>query len=190
MVIEAFMKRAKAKASKASKAHMQEEVDQPASYDDYRSEFIPQTSLIPKRPWLMPVLPIILPLTNYAIPPSNITAESDADEQLPDVVSSESDEFPSDHNFPVSDGASDSEISFPVSDDHRSDVMDVARSDEHDTPMSVTGSESGSDMVFPESPVATLTIGASELMVGIERDPTTGRFTAALFANFPDELLD
>jgi hypothetical protein len=27
-------------------------------------------------------------------------------------------------------------------------------------------------------------------MVGIEHDPNTGWFTAASFANFPDELLD
>jgi hypothetical protein len=35
------------------------------------------------------------------------------------------------------------------------------------------------------------TIGPSGAMYGwIECDPNTGRFTAASFANFPDELLD
>jgi hypothetical protein len=33
-------------------------------------------------------------------------------------------------------------------------------------------------------------IGGSGVMIGIERNPNTGHFTAASFANLPDELLD
>jgi len=200
LVIEAFTKRAKAEAITAGKLLMQDEVNQPVSYCDYGSEFIPQIALIPKRPWLMPRLPIILPPTNNTtIPPTNIATnldnmgtKSDADNQLPDLPGSESDSF-SGHipdSDSVPDSSTSSELSFPVSDDHGSVAMDVVWSDEHDIPMPDAGSDSGSDIVFPESPVATRTIGPSGVMVGIERDPNTGRFTAASFANFPDELLD
>ena len=195
-VIEAFTKRAKAEAIMAGKLLIQDEVDEPVSYHDYGEEFIPQSSLIPKRPWLMPRRPIILPPTN--IPPTDITRDmatkSDADDQLPDIPSSESVDMP--YQIDVSDSdnipesSTSSEISFPVSDDHGSDVMDVVRSDEHDIPMSAADTDSGSDVVFPESPIATRSIGVSGAMVGIERDPNTGQFTAASFANFPDELLD
>jgi hypothetical protein len=130
LVIEAFSKRAKAEAIKAGKMLMQDEVNQPVSYEDYGSEFIPQIALIPKRPWLMPLLPIILP-------PTNIATDH---EQLPDIPGSESDDIP------VPDSSTSSEYSFPVSDDHGSDMMDVVRSDEHDIPRSVAGSDSDSDI--------------------------------------------
>jgi hypothetical protein len=32
--------------------------------------------------------------------------------------------------------------------------------------------------------------GINGCLIGINRDPNTGQFTAASFANFPDELLD
>jgi hypothetical protein len=221
LVIEAFTKRAKAEAIKAGKMLMQDEVDRPVSYHDYGSEFIPQIALIPKRPWLMPRLPIIFPPTNNTTIPltnlANMGTESDADDQFPDVPGSESDNITGHIDIPdsdaddqfsdsesdnitghidipdsdsVPDSSTSSELTFPVSDDHGSDAMDVVRSDEHDIPMSDAGSDSGSDIVFPKSPVATRTIGPSGVMVGIEHDPNTGRFTAASFANFSDELLD
>jgi len=56
--------------------------------------------------------------------------------------------------------------------------------------MEVASSDSGSDIVFPESPVATQSIGAPGVMVGIERNPNTGRFTAESFADLPDELFE
>ena len=45
--IEVFTKWAKVKLAKANKSLMQEEVDQPVSFLDYGSEFLPQTALIP-----------------------------------------------------------------------------------------------------------------------------------------------
>ena len=186
LVLEAFTKRAKVQAGKML---MQDEVDQPVSYRDYGSEFNPQIALIRKRPWLMPSLPIILPPTNIA---DNMGTESDADGELPDIP--ELDDIPGHIDIPDSDHGPDSstssELIFPVSDDHESDAMDVVRSDEHDIPISDGSADSGLDIVFPQSPVATETTGASGAMVGIERDPSTGRFTAASFVHFPDELLD
>jgi hypothetical protein len=201
-VIEAFTKRAIAEAIKAGKSLMQEEVDQPVSYHDYGSEFIPQIALIPKRPWLMPRLPIILPPTNNTIAPpnratghTNMATESDADDQLPDIPGTDSDHIPGHIDIPDSDSVPDSSTSdeifeFPVSDDHESDAMDVVGSNEPDIPTSVASSDSGSDLIFPESPVTTRSIGAPGMIVGIQRDSNTGRFTAASFVNFPDDLLD
>jgi hypothetical protein len=203
LVIEAFTKRAKTEAIRANKLVMQGEVDRPVSYYDFGSEFIPKIALIPKRPWLMPRLPIILPPTNVAFgvtpttiaipPPTNIVipgSELDVDIQMPGISNSESDDIP-DH------------IDIPDSDDH---AMDVIRSDEHDIPMSDSGSDlpespiaprsagastpmtdSGSDL--PQSPIAPRSVGSSGQIIGIERDPITGRFTAASFANYPDDLL-
>ena len=199
-VIEAFTKRAMAEAIKAGKILMQEEVDQPASYDDYGSEFIPKIALIPKRPWLMPRLPIILPPINNTIAPPNLATgdndmatESDADDQLRDIPSTDSDDIPGHIDIPNSDSVPDSSPSleiFPVSDDRESDAMDVVGSNEPDFPMSVASSDSGSDPVLPQSPVTTRSIGAPGTMVGIQRDSNTGRFTAASFASFTDDLLD
>jgi hypothetical protein len=193
-VIEAFTKRAKAEAIKAGKIGMQEEVDQPVSYHDYGSEFIPQIALITKRPWLMPRLPIILPPTNNTIATShnNMATESGQDDQLPDNPGTDSDDIPGHIDIPDSDAVPTSSTSseiFPVSDNHGSDAMDVS-SDEHDIPMSGAGSNSGSDHLLPESPVTTRSVGAQGMMVGIQRDSNTGRFTAASFANFSDDLLD
>lgn len=79
-----------------------------------------------------------------------------------------------------------SDIQFPVSDDKTNNAqMDVVSSDDMETPMSVVGSDSEPDLdglLFPVSPTG--------VMVGIGRDPNTGLFTAASFANFPDEVLD
>jgi hypothetical protein len=185
-VIAAFSKRAIAKASEANKLLMQEEVDQPVSYLDYGSEFIPQTALIPRRPWLAPSLPIVLPPTHMAIRPTQ-----GADPAFNDnIIMSDSDQS---LILPNSDLSATSELNFPVSDED--DPMDVVRSDEQDVPMSPANADPGSDsndIVFPESPVAmrrNLNVRAGG-MAGIGRDPNTGHFTAASFSNFPDELLD
>ena len=194
-VIEAFTKRAKAKAIKANKLLMQDEVNQPVSYRDYGSEFVPQVALIPRRPWLMPCLPIVLPpvgidigrtSSNVNIPhPDNHSdpidkAESEMDE---DIILPVSDDIPDHINIPELEDSL--EIDFPVSDNELNNAMDVVRSDEVEIPMS----NSGSDILFPESPYTTI-IGGSGAVTGIERDPSTGRYTAASFANFPDEMLD
>jgi len=204
LVIEAFSKKAKVKANKMV---MQDEVDRPVSYRDYGSEFIPRIALIPKRPWLIPSLPIILPPTNK--PPiiptdqDNIGTELDAD-HIP-ISDFESDNIPGHIDISESDSVPDSmassDVIIPISDG--SNAMDVVRSDEHDIPSSESGSDivipgspvesgasgadSGSDIVLPESPMAS---GASGALIGIERDHSTGRFTAASFANISDELFD
>jgi hypothetical protein len=192
-VIEAFTKRAKAGAIKAKKLLLQDEVDQPVSYANYGSEFLPQIALIPRRPWLIPRLPIILPPTNMAVidnsPHLNIP---DSDSSIPhfDIPDSDTnddvmttDAIPGHINIPKSPP---SDIQFPVSDDKTNNAqMDVVSSDDMETPMSVVGSDSEPDLdglLFPVSPTG--------VMVGIGRDPNTGLFTAASFANFPDEVLD
>ena len=68
-----------------------------------------------------------------------------------------------------------SDIQFPVSDDELSDRMDVDVG-------------SAEDMYI--SPVETgPSIRASGAMPRLQRDPTTGLFTPASFAHFPDDLL-
>jgi hypothetical protein len=206
-VIKAFTKRAKGEAIKAKKVLMQKEVDQPVSYCDYGSEFLPQTALIPHRPWLMPCLPIILPPTNFAIRHANsvitdaVNIEHSDQSDLPEsdtksnISTPESDDVPDHIDIPHSDDISDtspsSHMDLPVSDGDSSHSMDVVRSDEVDIPMSVGSTDSGhdiDDIVFPESPIATRqSLGGSGVMV---RDLQTGRFTAASFANFADDLLD
>jgi hypothetical protein len=213
-VLEAFTKRAQAEAAEAIKAKkvvMQEEVDQPVSCCDYGSEFLPRTALIPRRPWLMPTLPIILPPTNFAIRPVHTVNEEvniphsdtmdipesdghsdiympESDDTPEHIDLTHSDDIPDHidllHSDDVSNSSSSSQGDLPVSDDEGGNAMDVVHSDEIDIPMSVGSTESGhdsSDIVFPESP-----IGGAGVM---SRDPETGRFTAASFANFTDELL-
>jgi len=109
--------------------------------------------------------------------------------------------------IPDSDSSSSSQILFPVSDDVLSDAMDVVRSDENttgadtDSEMHVVNSDLVSDpdsdciphhiLLCPNSPVVIRpSMSGSEVTAGFERDPNTGRFTAASFANFPDDLLD
>lgn len=152
LVIEAFSKRAKAEAIQARKRDMQDEVDQPVAYNDYGSEFISQIALIPKCPWLMPRRPIILPPTNSSTIPSapNHRTEPEGDDQLPDVPHAESD-----NNLHTDSPDSSSNRSLPVSDDHGSDAMDIVMSDEHDIQMLDANTESGTNPVFPESPVNT-----------------------------------
>jgi hypothetical protein len=197
LVIEAFTKRAKAEAVMASKVLMQEEVDQPVSFCDYGSEFVPRTALIPHRPWLMPQLPIILPPTNFAIrlvdmvvndavnTPHSDTIDIPESDVNSDIYMPDSDDIPDYIDIPRSDDISNthpsSQRDLPVLDDDEDNAMDVVQSDEADIPMSVGSTDSGLDIVFPESPFVSGVMG---------RDPHTGRFTAASFAIFTDELLD
>lgn len=211
-VFEAFATRAKAEVIKANKVRMQDEVDQPVSFFDYGSEFLPQTALIPHRPWLMPQLPIILPPTNNAIRRANserndsvdtdhihIAESAMIDSESDDQIDIHPDDPPDDHSDDLPDHQSDdlpdhidiysddnftSHLDLPVSDD---DAMDVVQSDESDIPR-ITDPESDQDIVFPESPFGpTQSAPSSGVM---ERDPFTGRFTGASFANFPDAFLD
>jgi hypothetical protein len=177
---------------------MQEEVDQPVSYCDYGSDFLPRTTLIPHRPWLMPQLPIIIPPTKFAIRPVDTIPHSDTMD-IPesdgnnDIYMPESDDI-SDHidllhSDDISNSNRSSQGDLPVSDDDGGNPMNVVQSDEIEIPMSVGSTDSGHDsalIVFPESPIATTqSIGGASVM---DRDPGTGRFTAASFANFTDEL--
>jgi hypothetical protein len=193
--IKAFTKRAKAQATKANKLLLQEEVDQPVSFFDDGSEFILRTTLIPRRPWLAPRLPIILPPNN--VPPVHnaptdhvMGTDSDPNDEFPDhIIIPDSDEH---LIIPDSDSSPSSPILLPDSGDEANDAMDVVKSDDQKLPTSDvnTDSESGSasdDIVFPESPMATtVDLGA----MAIEHDPGTGHCTPASFANFPDEFLD
>jgi len=154
-VIEAFTKRAMAEAIKAGKLLMQDEVNQPVSYHNWGSEFQPKITLITKRPWLMPHLPIILPPTNITTDQHKKGTKSDATNQFPDISDSKSDNIPDHIDIADSDHSStSSEIMFPVSDDHGSNAMDVVRSNGIDIPMSVASSDSDSGLVFPKSSVA------------------------------------
>jgi len=167
-VIDAFTKRAKAQATKANKKLMQleDEVDQPVSSLDNGWEFNPKIVLIPRRPWLAHILPVVLPPTNSVHTDQFMDAESDVDDKVPDQINiPDSDECPDhidilksdnipDHisipdsdNIPDllmnpdSDSSSSSQILFPVSDDVLSDAMDVVRSDEN-----TTGANTDSEM--------------------------------------------
>jgi hypothetical protein len=204
-VIEAFTKGAKTQATKAKKLLMQDEVDRPVSYLDYGSEFVSRNALIPRRPWLAPRLPEIAPPTNapttnmfcFPTPTNNIMpTDSHADDDYPDHIDiSESDSVPDSGDNPASHRlleSPSSDIYFPLSDES-SHSMDVVRSD-MEIPMSENDTDSESEcsipsrIVWSESPMSTRqSIGGSGVM---ERDANTGRFTAASFANFSDELLD
>ena len=204
-VIEAFAKRVE---KKAKKMVMQDEVDQPVSYCDEGSEFLPRTAIIPSRPWLLPGLPSILPPTNKAqvvnqrtdpaanekvADPDHITFPDSDDEQND---KSDSDDTPDHIMLPDSDSSQSSIILFPISDDE-DDAMDVVRSDEQTvppggtirSPIFIDDSDSESDNIDrSESPLDTRhSIGGSGV---IDRDPNTGRFSAASFSHFPDDLVD
>ena len=43
---------------------------------------------------------------------------------------------------------------------------------------------------FSRSEDRLLSLGGSGVMAGFQRDSNTGRFTAASFAHFPDDLVD
>ena len=122
------------------------------------------------------------------------SADSDMDENH--IILPESDDIPNHLTIPDSDSSLSSQIHFPVS-DGEGDLMDMVRSDQQNTTeaesdtgmLSRLNSESESDtsdlIMLPESPVAMR--GA---ITGFERDPNSGRFTAASFTNFPDDLFD
>jgi len=202
-VIEAFAKRARTK----KKLLMQDEVNQPAGYFNYKTPFCPQSALIPHRPWLGPHLHIILPPSNIVHVTTDHTETSKSVHTDPDM-----DDECSDHIIiPDSDSSTMSQICFPVSDSDSNDPMDVVRSDgqsaqphgaEFDTEIHTTpghtNSESDSSIPdhiilpddFSRSEDRLLSSGGSGVMAGFQRDPNTGCFTAASFAHFPDDLVD
>lgn len=181
-VIKAFGKR-------LNKVLMQDEVDHPVSYFDYGSEFVPRTALIPHRPWLMPRLPLILPPDNknpFLTNPTVINS-SDSEEEYPDHInipdSTDSDDNPDHIIIPDSDSDSSSQLHLPISDDE----MDVVQSEpaENTDKEMATNSDPDSDpdhIIFPSD-------HSESTMETFERDPNTGRFTAASFTHFPDDLL-
>ena len=212
LALDVFAKNAKRKATKAKKLAMQKEVDQPDSYFLGGPEFDRRTALMPRRPWLFPRLPVILPPT---VGPFRVSDTDPDDIQIPDsddpldhIDIPDSDNSPHDTN---SDGIPDhlsisNSQSSSLSDIYVQDsdnMMDVDQSDEQTTAahyadtdkMPVVHTDSESDSVDhielsdgPEYPGSV--IGGSGVTDGLGRDPTTGRFTAASFANVPDDLLD
>jgi hypothetical protein len=140
-VIEAFTKNVKAKVLKAKKLSIQDEVDQPVSFLNYSSEFVPRTALIRHRPWL---IPIILPLTNIAT--NQIMHPDSHTKNFPDIIIPNCDHIPDHIDIPDSDvipnSSPSSEIYFPVSDDHGSEAMDVDRSNQQEMPISVASTKS------------------------------------------------
>ena len=202
-VIEAFAKRARTK----KKLLMQDEVNQPAGYFDYETPFRPQSALIPRRPWLAPHLPIMLPpsnivhvTTDHPETSKSVHADPDTDDEYPDHII-----------IPDSDSSTMSQIRFPVSDSDSNDPMDVDRCDgqsaqphgaEFDPEIHTTPghTDSESDTSIPDhiilpddfsgSEDRLLSSGGSGVTAGFQRDPNTGRFTAASFAHFPDDLVD
>ena len=104
---------------------MQDEVDEPAAFLDYETGFRPQNALIPRRPWLGPHLPIILPPSNIVHVTTNHPETSKSVHTNPDT----DDECPDHIIIPDSDSSSMSQIRFPVSDSDSNDPMDVVRSD-------------------------------------------------------------
>ena len=187
-VIEAFAKRAKTQATRANKLLMQHEADQPVSFLDYGSEFIPKIALVPRRPWLAPRLPTILPPTNVPRAETDHTmdTESDTDDEYPDHIDINSDDIPDHVVLPDSDSGPSSQVNFPVSDEELSDPMDVD--------MQMVDTDSDSDSSIPDHIVLSdpsgSPIGRSEATGAFGRDANTGRFTAASFANFTDDVLD
>jgi len=191
-VIEAFGKRARIK----KKLLMQDEVNQPAGYFDYETPFRPQSALIPRRPWLAPHLPIMLPpsnivhvTTNHPETSKSVHADPDTDDEYPDHII-----------IPDSDSSTMSQIRFPVSDSDSNDPMDVDRCDgqsaqphgaEFDTEIHTTPghTDSESDTSIPDhiilpddfsrSEDRLLSSGGLGVTAGFQRDPNTGRFTAA-----------
>src|SRR6266540_1902005 len=88
------------------------DLDQPASFVDYGSEFVPRTALIPCCPWLAPCLPIILPPTNrhFHVTATNpvVCTELDADDEFPDhIIMPESDDTPDHIIMPESEDTPD-----------------------------------------------------------------------------------
>ena len=109
------------------------------------------------------------------------------DPTFPDhIIMSKSEEHPM-----IQDSASPPcQILFPVSDSELSDPMDVIRSNEQSAqPQAANTDSSIPDHInlpynFPRPN------NTRPSMAGFRHDPSTGRFTPASFANFPDDLVD
>jgi hypothetical protein len=212
-IINAFAKR-KADATKAAKRVMQGEVYERASFDDSDSDFDPEDAFVTRRPWLVPVPPIVLPPTNIVPQPTPLTNPamtqsdnnipdyihisesdedipdhvrmSDSDEQIPDHIHmSESDDRPEDILPP----SSDESLVFDLPDEGRSttehQMAEHGRTiSDEDAPMMVD-SGSGSDIDLPGSPMDTRTNQSR-----FARDQATGFFTPASFSHIADDLVD
>jgi hypothetical protein len=212
-IIKAFAKR-NADATKAAKRVMQGEVYDRASFDDSDSDFDPEDAFVTRRPWLVPVPPIVLPPTNIVLQPTPLTNPamtqsdnnipdyihisesdedipdhvrmSDSDEQIPDHIHmSESDDRPEDFLPP----SSDESLVFDLPDEGRSttehQMAEHGRTiSDEDAPMMVD-SGSGSDIDLPVSPMDTRTNQSR-----FARDQATGFFTPASFSHIADDLVD
>ena len=177
-VIEAFAKRARTK----KKLLMQNEVDQPAGYLDYETHF-----------WTS----------------KSVFANLDMDQEYPNHLNLSGSD---DHIMILdSDYSPTSQICFPVSDSdsmiqwmwsglmgnllNPMDLNLTQKSIQHwviltwnwTLPFLIT---SFCQMIFPDQRTTELSLGGSGVMAGFKRDPNTGNFTAALFAHFPDDLVD
>lgn len=206
-VIEAFLKRAKAEVTKANKSLMLDEVDQPASYFDFKSEFVPRTALIPRRPWLAPILPLVLPPNNQLhvnTEPIKSTGPGSASELTDHMSIPDSDEIPdhidiyesdNDPNELVnadSDSSSSERMTFPASDDKPSDAMDVVETSPAGKMAISADSDSDSipDHISLSSESSKGMTESVDHLVGVNRDVKTGKFTAKSFAHLPDDFLD
>jgi len=107
-VIEAFAKWVRTKEILL----MQDEVNQPAGYFNYKTPFCPQSALIPHWPWLAPCISIILP------PPNIVHVATDHTETLKLVHTNPDmdDKYPNHIMIPDSDSSPTSQICFPISD--------------------------------------------------------------------------
>lgn len=201
-VIEALTQRAKAELTKRRKLLMQEEVDQPSSYFDSASEFIPQITLIPRRPWLAPRLPIVLPPTNPFINQTDQvkSTDPDSDSEIPDHIHiPDSDDIPDHIHIPDSPAlhiipeseSGPSKQYFTNSDDNLDDAMDVVVSDDEGKMMIPDDSDSDSipDHIHLSSESSMGMKQSVEGLDGTNTDVKTGRFTAESFAHLPDDFL-
>jgi hypothetical protein len=113
-IIKAFAQK-KADATKATKWIMQGEVDQPASFRDFGSDFNPWDVFFTHRPWLLPNLPIILPPSNIVPKHTKLTNPTiaDLDQEIPDHIQVSESESHSNNIVPPN---SDESVVFLVSD--------------------------------------------------------------------------
>jgi hypothetical protein len=201
-IIKAFARK-KADATKAAKQIMQGEVDQPVSFGDFGSDFNPQDAFFTHHPWLLPNLPIVLPLSNIVPKRTELTNPTiadldqeipdyidmtDLDQEIPDHIQVSESESHSDNIVPPN---SDDSVVFLVSDGSDSLTEDRMAERGRRTPdqemTMILDPTSGSDFDFPDSPMDTRT---EPNQVRFLRDPTTGLFTPASFSQFPDDLID
>jgi hypothetical protein len=110
---------------------MQGEVDQPASFRDFGSDFNPWDVFFTRRPWLLPNLPIILPPSNIVPKHTKLTNPTiaDSDQEIPNYIDmTDSDQEIPDH-IQVSESESHSNNIVPPNSDESVVFLVSDRSD-------------------------------------------------------------